>query len=771
MWEDAAGIPASSGEASWMNKRFKRVLARSVVVAAIAALLPVASTDASTALPDWIMDAPFEERATILSNLHKAPPEFMERLRYARDDGTVAIMGTLIERTSASEAMVRSTAQDLQWYGRSPAFYGRVNQSQMARLLSSTAVMFVEPDFPITNFLSTASVDVSARSLGQSEGMWSYDPSPAPRGQLRSNVPGFSADRVTGKEVVVGHLDSGIDGTHRDFSGWECDPAPLQPCDSRILRKVIINQVAGNDNDEVSSPTTDFASGHGTHTAGIIAGNGLAARQGDNATTIYGGDGYNFGIAPQADLVSIKIGDTQSAGLGVAGLQWQLAHARKYNIRVSNNSWGCRDGCSFDPRSALALILKRLYEEEVLTVFSAGNSGGGPDGAALSGYSSSPYVLGVAAYADDGDKPTLADFSSRGEATAPLPDPATWTPESEITPARRPDLAAPGVRIYSAANLTGGTSSLIPRINPHEAGAPGLNFLSYTFMSGTSMSAPMVSGAAAILIGGCPTTSTLDIMRSLMAGAQTRTVWDTNGSPAPAYATGYGGLNVRASLDWLLQQGVCSGPGTGQILKPVIKAPEIAVAKQPLTLQASVAGNEAAEYTWNLGDGTQLIGDKVTHSFAKPGHYEIQVVAQSGEGAIGSSRTEISVSGRPSHVLKGHARQGTYIVTAADFIFNCHRGSPQTQGVDGHVFALPDPVPSEDQVATLSAKAKNGAPVELYASVYSHMCSSTDTAYTEGSHRLTVAAPLGTKFIVGHVKGPSALDIRIDLTVHKQIPR
>ena len=76
-------------------------------------------------------------------------------------------------------------------------------------------------------------------------------------------------------------------------------------------------------------------------------------------------------------------------------------------------------------------------------VFAAGNDGGTEDGAAFSGNSQSPYVLSVANY--DAATHVLNSTSSRGLSGEALPDPATWTPESEpVDGLRRPDIAAPG---------------------------------------------------------------------------------------------------------------------------------------------------------------------------------------------------------------------------------------------------------------------------------------------------------------------------------------
>src|SRR5205807_7534513 len=78
---------------------------------------------------------------------------------------------------------------------------------------------------------------------------------------------------------------------------------------------------------------TSVGGGHGTHIAGIIAGNG--SRSGGEFT----------GIAPQANVVDVRVlGNTGSGRISsvVRGIEWVLAHRHDYNIRVINLSFGAR---------------------------------------------------------------------------------------------------------------------------------------------------------------------------------------------------------------------------------------------------------------------------------------------------------------------------------------------------------------------------------------------------------------------------------------------
>ncbi|MEA2435390.1 MAG: hypothetical protein QOG54_2847 [Actinomycetota bacterium] len=709
--------------------------------------------------------------ATIGAYRSKTPDEFFSRLRYARPDGTLGVIVRLVRRDPRSELFASSNTSYIHWYGDEPIFYAHVDPDEVAELLRSPLVKFVEPDYPITNFLSTAAVEVSARGGESGSGMWSFDMSPDPYGTIVSEVPGLSPAQVTGRGVVVADTDSGIDGTNRDFGGWSCSPGPYSQCESRIVRKVTINQASGGDSDEFGFPTTDLASGHGTHTAGIIAGNGFYSRTGDASPGLYGGDGYNFGLAPQASLISVKLGDSQSAALGYEALQWEADHAQKYDIRASNNSWGCSGGCSFDPQSSGALILRNLYRAGVLVTVAAGNDAGGPDGAAYNGAAQSPYVLGVAAYDDEQDPPRIASFSSRGVAGLPLPDPSSWTPESEEAGYRRPDLSAPGVSIWSAANLTGGTSSITPRPNPQDAGQE-TSFLPYTTMSGTSMATPMVTGAGALLMGACPQAPTLEIMRALMAGAQTKQVLDTEGdTQAPTNATGYGALNVRASYEWLRSRPSCGQSATGGDIRPVLDVPTDAVTRQKITFDASGStdeGGSISSYQWDFGDGQTGSGSKVEHAYRKPGYYEVTLTVSEPDGALATRRRTISVSKPPVFTGEGHVQVGSYIVTSADFIFECPR-TPPTQGIDGYLFELPEPLVKDNLTATIQATAEdNMIGLTTYASIWTDECDSVQIAYSEGSPRLSIDVPAGTQYIVAQIKGGS--NINVTLSVHPRIP-
>lgn len=504
----------------------------------------------------WLTEGtdPVRLHNAIQDGADKLPEEFTSRLRHAQD-GLLRVIVAVDRRDARVEDFVAGQTTWVKWYFDNPRFYAAVTQDQLAALLESPAVGFIEPDVPLTYFLSSSTLDVHARSNGtDGQGVWSYDPEAGPLGALRSDVPGLTVEEATGKGVTVAITDSGIDRTHRDFGGWDCTPGPFQPCDSRIVKAVTTDHMFGTGFDPGDSlPTTEIASGHGTHVAGIVGGNGYYGRDGNDtgAADVYGGDGIPIGVAPQSNLIMTKNGDTLWAGLSSFALEWQLDNAEEYGIKVSSNSWGCVGGCSFNGNSATGRLFRDMYQAGILVTFAVGNDGGNDSGTRFSGYAQSPYVLGVASYDDTNHR--LASTSSRGSDKT-LPAAATWTPESEpVDGERRPDVAAPGVNIWAARTLTGGAASLVPRASTSDVtGGQGCCIREYAGMGGTSMAAPHVSGAAALAFSACPTAKPLDAMRAIMATAETDILKSSGTGTAEAFEVGYGGLEVRAAVDWLL---------------------------------------------------------------------------------------------------------------------------------------------------------------------------------------------------------------------------
>ncbi|PRY02106.1 S8 family serine peptidase [Allonocardiopsis opalescens] len=200
----------------------------------------------------------------------------------------------------------------------------------------------------------------------------------------------------------------------------------------------LAGQVAAEEN-FTDAESADDLNGHGTHVASTIAGTG---------------EGGYTGVAPGATIVSGKVLDDSGFGSEsgiIAGMEWAAAEAD-----IVNMSLGGTDGAGVDP---LELAVDELSEQTgALFVIAAGNSGDGAQTVGSPGTADAALTVGAV---DRDDR--LADFSSRGPRTGDY--------------AIKPEITAPGVDIVAAEANTDG----------HMAG------------SGTSMAAPHVAGAAALL--------------------------------------------------------------------------------------------------------------------------------------------------------------------------------------------------------------------------------------------------------------------------------
>jgi hypothetical protein len=314
-----------------------------------------------------------------------------------------------------------------------------------------------------------------------------------------------------------------------------------------------------------------------------------------------------------------------------------------------NNSWGCIGGCAFNGSSATALQIRDLYRAGILVAFAAGNDGGGENGAALAGNAQSPYALGVANY--DHTNHQLNSSSSRGQkaTTGTLADPATWTPESEgANGLRRPDVAAPGTSIWAARTLTGGTSAGPPRANLNDAlGGGSSGFVPYAQMTGTSMSTPHVVGASALMFSACPNASVLDVMRSVMAGAVRDRVLKTGGGGvAEPFEVGYGGLDVRRSLDWLRTQPSCGGAAPNVAPTASITSADSVRNFESATFSAAGstdADGEITSYAWEFGDGASATGVAPVHAYDWPGTYTVRLTVTDDDGATATTTRSVAV--------------------------------------------------------------------------------------------------------------------------------
>lgn len=299
---------------------------------------------------------------------------------------------------------------------------------------------------------------------------------PAKCGNFVDDMDRIYGSKERGKGVGVAVIDTGV-SPHYDL---------IKPYNRIVAFKdLLANKELPYDDD-----------GHGTHVAGIIAGNGYTACK------------YT-GTAPCSNVIAIKALDESGNGTEsdiLAALQWIVNNGHFYNIRVINLSLGIKVEPSYDDdpliKGANAAV---RYGYSVITA--AGNNG--PGKCSINSPGTSPLVITVGAadltHWEDGEI-KVASFSSRGP---------TLAGDS------KPDLVAPGVDIYSL---------------------DGKNPKSYTAQSGTSMAAPVVSGVAACLYAMRPNLTPAQVKQLLVRDALPIKKEDR-------YAQGRGLLNYKMFLN------------------------------------------------------------------------------------------------------------------------------------------------------------------------------------------------------------------------------
>jgi serine protease AprX len=266
---------------------------------------------------------------------------------------------------------------------------------------------------------------------------------------------------LTGAGVGIALIDSGVDSRHETL--WE-----------RVALSVDFTGGDGVDR-----------FGHGTHVAGIMAG-----------SQAWLPDGREFrGIAPGAHIVSLRVLDETGSGRAsnmIEAIDWAVENRVRHGIRIINLSLGTpvlqpyRD----DP---LCEAVERAVGAGILVVASAGNWGVTQDGRPIVGGISSPanHPAAVAVGAIDTQETparlddTVAPYSSRGPTIYDL--------------VAKPDLVAPGAAVLSAEPA----AALLVGLNP-EAHVFGEDDHGYFQLTGTSMAAALVSGAAALLLELAP---------------------------------------------------------------------------------------------------------------------------------------------------------------------------------------------------------------------------------------------------------------------------
>lgn len=237
-------------------------------------------------------------------------------------------------------------------------------------------------------------------------------------------------------------------------------------------------------------------SGHGTHVAGILAGNGKVS------------DGTCAGMAPRAELLIGKVLDREGNGNVdnvISGIRWVMKSAASYKIRIVNISVGTQPDLAQRQKDRLQEAVEELWDMGLIVVVSAGNYGPRSGTVVVPGNSRKVITVGVpdSLSSFPVSRKERVNYSGRGP-----------TNECII----KPDIFAPGTGILSC-----NSRFAFPGEPP------------YIMKSGTSMATPVVSGALACLLSKYPDMTNVEVKLKLRESC----------IKAPGTESGWGLLNVE----------------------------------------------------------------------------------------------------------------------------------------------------------------------------------------------------------------------------------
>ena len=240
-------------------------------------------------------------------------------------------------------------------------------------------------------------------------------------------------------------------------------------------------------------------SGHGTHVAGILAGNGKLSA------------GAYAGMAPRARLLVGKVLDHEGNGNVdnvLEGIDWVLSEKNRLHVRIVNISVGTQPELAEDQKKIFLEAVEELWDQGIVVVVSAGNYGPGRGTVAVPGSSRKVITVGV----PDTEIPPVSKRKRRINYSGRGP-----TGECVI----KPDIFAPGTGIMSC-NARYGRAGEAP----------------YTMKTGTSMATPVAAGAVACLLSKFPDMTNVEVKLRLRESSV----------KCPGTEAGWGLLNVERLL-------------------------------------------------------------------------------------------------------------------------------------------------------------------------------------------------------------------------------
>jgi len=334
----------------------------------------------------------------------------------------------------------------------------------------------------------------------------------------------------TGRGIGVAVIDSGIYSSHPDISGH-----------------VVYSQ------DFTGEGTTSDLYGHGTHVAGIIGGDGTDSDCPSCFLTYKG-------IAENVNLINLRVLNRYGFGTDsnvIAAIQKAISLKSTYNIRVINLSLGrgVFESYKTDP---LTQAVEQAWKAGIFVVVASGNYGrdnshNNNGYGTITSPGNDPYVITVGAMRTMGTQTrvddAIASYSSKGP--------------SMLDHVVKPDLVAPG----NLVNSTLAPNSLLYNLysftwlplSAYKNGNSSTTSADYFTLSGTSMAAPMVSGAAALMFEKKPSLTPDQVKARLMKTAfKNLPLYTTATDPvtgityneqADIFTVGAGYLDIDAALN------------------------------------------------------------------------------------------------------------------------------------------------------------------------------------------------------------------------------
>lgn len=350
-------------------------------------------------------------------------------------------------------------------------------------------------------------------------------PSPtSPRNQSLTllGVEALWAEGYTGKGVVIALVDTGAEWTHPDLADhvW-VNPGEVDGDGSDNDGNGFVDDVRGWDFLE-NDPDPQDVIGHGTAMAGVALGDGSG--------------GLQTGVAPDAELMVLRRGSTQSSIW--EAFQYAIDEGAQILLHGYTISWDALDRADF---AAWREVSDNLLLAGMVHVNSAGNDGNQqganpvPYNVGAPGNCPPPALLdeqtllgGVSGTIAVGNVKTpgggLANSSARG--------PSEWVDIQEEVDPSYPHEMPPEYRDYP---FEGGAQQglLKPELSAYgdgtESAAPGGGYASF---EGTSAASAHVAGIVALLLELDPVATPAELARALYEGAEDR--------GAPGWDAGYG---------------------------------------------------------------------------------------------------------------------------------------------------------------------------------------------------------------------------------------